>query len=284
MPGPLTGALDVEPDGQPREVVAGLAQRPRQHPDGQVDREVDRPVLPPDLPAASRTPFVARMSSPCRNHSTTCDCTRNRGAMSPANHGNRASRHVVIVELGGVDEERVRGRAPGLEHVAGSSSPERRATVHAFHPSTVNGLLAELSAVRVELLGRFARQQLGRRRVERPQVGHHVTVPPAGGRARVLPGVGLGELHHPAEPLPLGVRDGQELLAIDRHAVPYLLSRPRVLGTARRARTSAATSRTVARCASSSAPTSSEAPLRAAGAADAIARGWRRAGPTIRSG
>ena len=33
------------------------------------------------------TPFVARMSSPCRNHSTTCDWIRNLGERSPATHG-----------------------------------------------------------------------------------------------------------------------------------------------------------------------------------------------------
>ena len=48
-------------------------------------------------------------------------------------------------------------------------------------------------------------------------MGHHVPVPPSGERAGLFPGLGLGELDGPAEPLSLRVRDPQQRGAVQAH-------------------------------------------------------------------
>ena len=75
VPRAFAGSRNVHLNGAARQVVTGLSEGPRQHPDAEVDGQVDGPVLPLRLPPLGDT-VGARMSSPCRNHSTIRDWTR----------------------------------------------------------------------------------------------------------------------------------------------------------------------------------------------------------------
>ncbi len=123
---------------------------------------------------------------------------------------------VVLREETGVREERIGRPAPRHEHVAsGQAGPP-------FHHPLVESLDGEgfpvqPAPVLVELFGGIPLDELRGDRVVRREVRHHVSVPPPGERTRLLPGLRIGVLDGPAEPLALGLRDAEQRGAVQAH-------------------------------------------------------------------
>src|SRR5262249_13734190 len=124
----------------------------------------------------------------------------------------------------------------------------------------------------LELLRGPPSRGLGRGGVARSEVRHDVSVPPTSRRARLLPRLRLRELDHPAESLALRMCDAQQTFPTDRHArVPSCVRGSDRSGGANRGEVYSRAMRVLV-C-----PDKFRGTLSAREAAEAIARGWRRA-------
>lgn len=268
MPGAFAGSLEIDLNASTLQIDTGLPERPRQHSHTQIHGEVDRPVLDLGTKVGGGADVF------------TVDPPLDDARLDQVAGRDRAGEPreplippVVVGEEGRVREERLRRLPPRREDLAITKTAPM---VHQERIQVVHGevlSVGERAPERLELGSWVTLHQLRRRRVLTGEVPHHVAVPPAGDRARLLPALRRRVLDRSAEALAFGVGGPDQLIPGEAHVGRGPFLEPRS-GPSRPAR-----NRSIGRMRVLVAPDKFRGTLSARQAAEAIATGWRRARP-----